>query len=306
MSRFLVRENSVRLDIFLAAASGLSRRGVRKLISEGLVWRQGRALRQQSKALQEGDVIDLLLAEAEIPNKPWRPLPLSIVFEDRDLIAVNKPGGLLSQPIRDGENSEDAMDRRLLSALSLREGRRAFLRMVHRLDRPTSGLMIFARSPQALPMLDKAWRGGRVRRLYLAVLSGRPSWIREDIDRPIARDPGGSWRFRCDSGGRPAETRFRVLFQAKNSALTMAELKSGRTHQVRVHAAELGYPVLGDRLYGAPDDAAGVLLHAWGISLPHPRTGEPLYLNAPVPERFQAFLPPDFNSDPWRTESSDA
>lgn len=299
-TRLIVREDSARLDLFLAAATQFSRRKARSMIGEGLVWHNSRPTRQQSKKVLAGDIVDLLLPETEIPEIPEDPKPISILFEDRDFLAVDKPAGRLSQPIRgDQGRGEEAMDQSVLFFLSFREGRRVYLRMIHRLDRPTSGVMLFARNPATLPKLDRAWRAGKVRRLYLAVLSGIPSWESRDIEAPIARDPRGGWRFHCHPDGKPARSRFQVLSKSRDCALALCELDSGRTHQVRVHAKELGFPIYGDRLYHESPQHQQLHLHAWGISLPHPKTHKVLDLTAPVPRIFAPYLPTDFPDNPW-------
>ncbi len=305
-SRFLVRADCARLDLFLASATEFSRRRARSLIGEGMVLLNSRLTRQQSKKVSSGDIVDLLLPGSEIPRPPLEPEAITIIHEDRELLAVDKPAGLLSQPIRGGRLEEEAMDQRALFFLSFREGRRVYLRMIHRLDRQTSGLMLFARNPNALPKLDRAWRAREVRRLYLAVLCGRPSWERQEIEAPIARDPRGAWRFRCHPEGKAARSRFRILSGNGEYSLALCELDSGRTHQVRVHAAELGFPLCGDRLYGGDPNPGGLLLHAWAISLPHPKRGGRLPLSAAVPGRFAPHLPSDFPEDPWNLEPDHA
>jgi len=301
-TRFPVREDSERLDLFLADASALSRRRIRALIAGGQVCVNLNPTRRMSKPLRTGDIVDLLLPASEIPQPPTLPGSIDIIHEDRDLLAVNKPAGLLSQPIREKGRREDAMDQLALIFLSYREGRRVYLRMIHRLDRQTSGLMIFSRNPSSLPQLDAAWKAGKVRRMYLALLSGSPSWGDLFIDEPIARDPAGTWRFHCHPKGKQARSRFHVLSKAPRQTLVLCELETGRTHQVRVHAAASGFPVVGDRLYGGRKNADGLLLHAWGISLPHPRSRSLLELSAPPPGRFAAHLPPNFPSEPWKLE----
>jgi len=301
-TRFPVREDSDRLDLFLAAATSFSRRRIRSLIGEGQVCVNLKATRQMSKALRAGDMVDLLLPPSEFPQPPALPGSIDIIHEDRDILAVNKPAGLLSQPVRNRSRSEEAMDQLALLFLSFREGRRIYLRMIHRLDRQTSGLMLFSRNPSSLPRLDAAWKAGKVRRLYLALLSGRPPWDSLEIDEPIARDPGGAWRFHCHPKGKQARSRFQVLSMGSGQALVLCELETGRTHQARVHAAAAGFPVVGDALYGGRKNAEGLMLHAWSLSLPHPRSGAVLELSAEPPERFAAILPPDFPSGAWKLE----
>jgi len=300
ISRFLFSGESERLDLFLAAAGGFSRRGIRKLIADGMVAKNGRITRMQSKLLDNGDVIDLLMPPEEIPSAPAPPPPAAIIHEDAHLVAVDKPAGLLSQPIRNNErDGEDSMDRRLLLHLAWRDGKKPFLRMLHRLDRPTSGLMLFARTPQVLRDMDARWRAGAVERSYLAVLTGSPPRDEYELDYPIARDRSAQWRFACHPGGKPARTHIRILHRAPEFSIALCELISGRTHQVRVHCSTEGFPVIDDALYGGPRrEGPGILLHAWGMSFSHPKTHKDLRLHAEIPRRFETYLPPGFPRSP--------
>lgn len=283
-----------RLDVFLAAATLLSRRAARALIAAGNVLRNGRPLRVLSKTLEPGDVIDLLGPPAElgIPAVPDLALP-EILFEDGWVVVVNKPAGVLSQPAEGSGGDDVSIDVQLLLGLAVREGKRPFLRLIHRLDRQTSGVVLFARNPQAPAPLTEAWRSGEVDRRYLAVVVGRPTFDRLELERPLGRDPDHRWRFRIDDDGLPAHTSVRVVErQGSATALVECRLRTGRTHQVRVHLASTGHPVVGDRLYGAPADdrARRPLLHACRLQLPHPKTGERLTIDSPLPADFVRYL----------------
>jgi 23S rRNA pseudouridine1911/1915/1917 synthase len=198
---------------------------------------------------------------------------------------------MLSQPVRTTARRslpEVAADEAALLQLARRDGRRPFLRLMHRLDRATSGALLFAASPQALAPIARAWRGGHVERRYLALIEGEPDFDRREIDAPIARDREGDWRFAVAPGGRRAETAVNVVARGKGAALVSCSLGSGRTHQVRVHLAHLGFPVAGDRLYGSGLAAPRPLLHAASIALPHPRDGRRLEVESPLPEDFRS------------------
>jgi 23S rRNA pseudouridine1911/1915/1917 synthase len=289
----LPQHDGTRLDQFLAAATDLSRRAARRAISDGLVWRNSDPVRVQSKAVVAGDVVEVLLAATElgVAAKPDHPVPV-IVHEDRWLVVADKPAGMLCQP---SERSEDelALDQRLLVGLAARDGQRPFLRLVHRIDRLTSGAVLFARNPQALKPLTRAWADGSVDRRYLAVVTGHPAEDRWVIDKPIGRDPDHHWRFQVADGGKPARTELEVVTRHdEGTALVRCRLLTGRTHQVRVHLAAVGHPVVGDRLYGAPP-TAGVnrpLLHAASLTFPHPRTGDELTVETEVPGDMVRFV----------------
>lgn len=286
--------DGARLDVFLAASTTLSRRAARGLIATGDVLRNGRPVRVLSKILETGDVIDVLRSPAELglPVAPSLPLP-EILLADGWVVAVDKPAGVLSQPAEDPGVGDRSVDLQLLLGLAAREGRRPFLRLMHRLDRQTSGIVLFARNPQAPALLAAAWRAGMVDRRYLAAVVGDPQFDRLDVDRPLGRDPHHRWRFRVDEAGRSAHTELRVVERhPAGVALVECRLGTGRTHQVRVHLAAVGHPVVGDRLYGAPPDhrAGRPLLHGWRLALPHPKTGRRVRIESPIPSDISDYL----------------
>jgi len=289
-----------RLDVFLAAATSLSRRAARRMIAEGLVVRNREELRVQSRLMTIGDVIDVHFQNPE-PAKGTGP-PMNAIeplFEDRWLIVAAKPAGILSQPA-EGQQPGDALafDHQLLLSLAWRDGQRPFLRLVHRLDRMTSGALLFARSPDILPKLSHAWGNGQVERFYLAIVEGHPESGTFTVDRPIGRDRDHRWRFQCDDNGRPSRTEIEVLVTLGNGlSVVGCRLITGRTHQVRVHLASAGHPVLGDRLYHSKraDLVQRPLLHATALSLPHPATDEHLRVVCPPPADLAKYLPKDLD-----------
>jgi 23S rRNA pseudouridine1911/1915/1917 synthase len=286
----------LRLDQALAALTPLSRRRARGLISAGGVGRDGQATRNQSRPVEAGTVLELTGEAREAASESgWLPPPapeVVIVYEDGSLLAVDKPFGVLSQPAEERAEGELAMDERVLLALALRDGRQPFLRLVHRLDRVTSGLLLFARAPEALAPLAEAWRSGRVERRYLAIVDGEPQWDQRTVEAPIARAEDGSWRFEVPGPlavdpGKPAATEVRVLARAEGRTRVECTLVTGRTHQVRVHLAHLGHPVSGDRLYGGSGNRHGrPLLHATQLVVPHPTSGELVSLDSAPPAEF--------------------
>jgi len=297
VTRLLVgpEQQGERLDIFLAGTTQLSRRGARRLIADGFVWRNGDPLRVQSRALTPGDVVDVLRPPEElgVPPLPEVVTP-ELLFHDRFLLVAAKPAGVLSQPAENRSLDDPSFDHQVLLALALNTGRRPFLRMLHRLDRMTSGAVLFARSSSALQPLTQAWADGRVERSYLAVVEGHPGLDNFEIDRPIARDRGHRWRFHCHESGRTAQTRVQIVARLDGGlSAVRCQLITGRTHQVRVHLTDIGHPVLGDRLYGSKRaaEADRPLLHAASLTLPHPDTGEELRVECPVPEDLARFMP---------------
>jgi 23S rRNA pseudouridine1911/1915/1917 synthase len=284
-----------RLDVYLAGVTELSRRAARRAVTDGEIRRNGKPLRVQSRTLETGDVIDVLRPHHElgVPREPELENP-QILYDDSWLLVAAKPAGVLSQPAEDTRSDDVSFDQLVLRAVALRDGRRPFLRMVHRLDRVTSGAILFARDPRALPHLTRAWSSGQVERLYLAVVEGRPPTNAFEIDEPIARDRNHTWRFQTDASGKPARTEVQVLAETENGlAVVRCRLITGRTHQVRVHLASAGHPVLGDRLYGSirAVEAIRPLLHAVSLALPHPESGEVFRVVCPPPRDFLDHVP---------------
>jgi RluA family pseudouridine synthase len=280
-------EEGLRIDVVLAGATRLSRRAVRRLVSGGGLSRNGSALKVLSRTVRAGDVLRLAAPPSELaPDRPLEVPHPTILFEDRWLVAADKPAGVLAQPAERSDPEELAFDQILLLALARRDGRRPFLRLLHRLDRLTSGVVLAARAREALRPVARAWREGRVDRRYLAVVEGRPGREETLIDRPIARDPGHAWRFVVADRGRAAQTVVRLLDHHHDFSTVECRLVTGRTHQVRVHLAAIGHPVVGDRLYGSArsDLARRPLLHALSLGLPHPEDGRTLEIVSSPPE----------------------
>ena len=217
------------------------------------------------------------------------PGPLEIVFEDEDLLILNKAPGV---PVHPGPGHPDDTVGNFTAYYYKITGQTAAFRPVHRLDRGTSGLLCIAKHAHAQEMLKSQLHTAAFSRVYLAVCEGRPSPDRGVVDAPIGRAEGSPIRREVRPGGAPARTRYEVLEEAGGRSLLRLSLETGRTHQIRVHMAHLGHPLTGDFLYGTenPDLIARPALHAGEISLVHPVTGRPHTWRAPLPVDMAALL----------------
>jgi 23S rRNA pseudouridine1911/1915/1917 synthase len=282
----------VRLDLALIRRHpGLSRRRARDVIEKGQVTVGGRLVREPGAPVDEG--ADL----AWNPNRPALSrarLDLPALFEDEHVLVVDKPAGLLSVPSSPEIHDEDTALARVQDYARHRRPRRPFVGRVHRLDRDTSGALAFALSPAARVGLLAAFRDHRIERRYLALVNGVPRTDSGVVDAPLRDAYAGGKRgvARGDEPGQPALTRWRVVERFPGAALLEVELHTGRQHQVRVHLAHVGLPVMGDAVYGGgrrrPREPAPrrQLLHARTLAFAHPVTGGPVRVESPVPSDF--------------------
>ena len=211
---------------------------------------------------------------------------LAVVYEDDVLLAVDKPAGMIIHA--DGTDAAALTLTDLVEEHLAAEGRTGLRpQAVQRLDRPTTGLVLFSLDRAVQPALDAQVAGHDMHKRYLAVVSGRFPWAERDVDAPIGRDRHDARRMRaCRPGqGKPALTRVLRVETAGGRTLLLVELGSGRKHQIRVHLASIGHPVVGDELYGGAPEEMGLLLHAWSEDVVHPLGGECLHLQTAWPER---------------------
>ncbi len=293
-----------RVDRYLAERTELSRSRIEQLIEAGEVTLNGVVPKKRDPA-RPGDVIAVRVPPAEPAAVQPEPIPIEIVYQDADLAVLNKPAGLVVHPAP-GHRSGTLVNA-LLHALDDLSGVGGVLRpgIVHRLDRDTSGLMIVAKNDFAHQRLAEALKRRRIRRRYLAAAWGHLQGESRTVDAPIGRDPADRKRMAVVPGGRRAVTHFRVLERWLAADYLAAELETGRTHQIRVHLRHLGHPVVGDRIYGAGRErgfsgparrwaaelarrAQRQFLHAAELRFEHPRSGEPMEFNAPLPEDLEA------------------
>jgi 23S rRNA pseudouridine1911/1915/1917 synthase len=299
-------EAGARLDQFLAQSLGWSRARLQKLLKSGHVAVNDQ-IRPASYRVRPGDAVQVSVPPPAPSHLAPEAIPLDMVFEDRDLLVVNKPPGLVVHPAP-GHREGTLLNALVAHCPELTEiGETSRPGLVHRLDKDTSGLLVVAKTSLAHTSLVRQFQAREISKKYLALVWGRLPEAEGRIEADIGRHPTQRQKMSAHPRrGKAAVTLWRVRREFPGP-LTLVELepKTGRTHQLRVHLASLGHPVLGDatygggvsRLAGAPPQLRGLkplvrrqLLHAWQLGLTHPRTGERLSWEAPLPEDFQAVV----------------
>jgi 23S rRNA pseudouridine1911/1915/1917 synthase len=278
----------VRIDLALARRFNLSRRAAREAVRAGRVDVAGVTRDEPGAEIPEDAALSYF------PDRPARRsvrTRLAVLHEDPDLIVVEKPAGLLAVPT--GEGEKDTLLSRVSLYLQHRYRKRPYVGVVHRLDRDTSGAIVFARNRETLRFLQEHFRSHAIEREYVALVEGSlpDSGSFED---PLTGDGMAAKRRVARGGerGRRAVTRYRVLERLQSACLVAVNLETGRTHQIRIHFAAAGHPVLGDRVYrpaGAPDppvEASRQMLHARRLGLPRPRGSGILRVESAIPEDF--------------------
>lgn len=286
---------AVRSDIFISEnVDGVTRSFAKKLFDEGLVSVNGKAAKPSAK-LKIGDVVELNLPEPKTTDVVARDMPLNIVYEDKDVLIVNKPRGMVVHPAAGNEdftlvNAVMFHCGADLSAIGgvLRPG------IVHRIDKDTTGLLAVAKNNNAHLSLSSQLKDRSLSRTYFALVHGN---IKEEsgfVNAPIARSESDRKKMAVAKiGGREAVTDFWVLERFGSYTLVKCKLRTGRTHQIRVHMRHIGHPIVGDKTYGIKKEefnTAGQLLHAGEIGFVHPSTNEKMSFSAPLPDDFQRIL----------------
>ncbi len=292
-STVTAQESGERIDALLAR-SGFTRSAAARLIGEGRVLRNGRPVKK-SDLTRAGDVFSVRTEEAPEPSSA-RPqdIPLDVVYEDGDVIVVNKPRGLVVHPAP-GHPDGTLVNALLYHCGDSLSGVGGRLRpgIVHRLDRDTSGLIIAAKNDMAHLALSAQLSDRSLSRVYEAVVRGRFRSDEGVVDAPIGRCPADRKRMAVtERNSRPAVTRWQVLCRYRDYTHIRCVLETGRTHQIRVHMAHIGHPLLGDTVYGGRPDKGleGQCLHARSLKFLHPRTGEPVSLTSELPDYFTGVL----------------
>ena len=283
-----------RLDAFLASSlDGLTRSQATRLIESGEVAVNGRAVSKSYK-LAGGEDIAVTLPEPEPVEAVPQDIPLDVVYEDADVIVVNKPSGMVVHPAP-GHPDGTLVNALLYHCAGTLSGIGGALRpgIVHRIDRDTSGLIIAAKNDAAHQYLSAQLADHTLARTYECIVVGKLREDRGTVDAPIARHPTDRKRMAVVAGGREAVTHWEVVARYPGYTHVRCRLETGRTHQIRVHMAYIGHPILGDTVYGAKKEVPGLTgqcLHAVGLRFLHPRTHEVVELSCPLPEEFTRML----------------
>jgi 23S rRNA pseudouridine1911/1915/1917 synthase len=283
-----------RLDRALALALPVfSRARLQALIRDGFVNVNGRKPRPRD-AVRTGDVVEVHEPDAEKIDAQPEAMPLEILFEDDDLLVLNKPAGLVMHPGA-GHQQHTLVNALLAHCKNLSAiGGKERPGIVHRLDKETSGALVIAKNDTTHRDLSKQFAARTMGKIYLALVAGTPRKTAGVIDKAIERHPVHRQRMSiARRQGRSAKTDYRVLRSSGDVSLVECVLHSGRTHQIRVHLHDLGHPVLGDKLYAGKrgGNFSRQMLHAWKLSFRHPRTGETMMFEAPVPADFAEATP---------------
>ena len=283
-----------RLDAFLASSlDGLTRSQATRLIESGEVAVNGRAVSKSYK-LAGGEDVAVTLPEPEPVEAVPQDIPLDVVYEDADVIVVNKPSGMVVHPAP-GHPDGTLVNALLYHCAGTLSGIGGALRpgIVHRIDRDTSGLIIAAKNDAAHQYLSAQLADHTLARTYECIVVGALREDRGTVDAPIARHPTDRKRMAVVAGGREAVTHWEVIARYPGYTHVRCRLETGRTHQIRVHMAYIGHPILGDTVYGAKKEVPGLTgqcLHAVGLRFLHPRTHEVMELSCPLPEEFTRML----------------
>ena len=277
-----------RLDAALARMFGLSRSRAAELITGGMVLVGGRPAAKSDRVLA-GDELEVTLPAPRAAEPPRLVDGMVVLYEDDDIIVVDKPRGVAAHPTPGWTGSTviggllAAGHTVATSGAAERQG------IVHRLDANTTGTMVVAKSEHAYSALKRAFREREVDKRYHALVQGHPDPLRGTIDAPIGRHPAGDGRFAVVTDGRPSVTHYDTLEAVRAASLVAVQLETGRTHQIRVHMTAIRHPCCGDLLYGADPVLAARLgltrqwLHAVTLSFAHPADGRPVTFSSPYP-----------------------
>ena len=275
-----------RVDVVVARLSGASRSLVADAVKRGAIKVNGEPAKG-SRPLEAGDTIEYAIVEREPLVATPEAIDVPIVYEDDDLVVVDKPAGMVTHPAH-GATSGTLVNA-LLARLGSLPGDMLRPGLVHRLDRDTSGLLVVAKNEETLSALGIAMKARHIKREYLGLIHGVPDHPEGKIEGPIGRDPHNRLKYAIISDGKPAITHYEVREKFPKHAELVFRLETGRTHQIRVHLAAMNHPILNDPVYGREEPRFGLpgqALHAWKLAFTHPRTGVLLEFEVDAPPEY--------------------
>jgi len=276
-------EAGKRADVIVARLSGAPRSLVAEAVKRGDVRVNGMAVKA-SHPLELGDVLEYDVAARTPLVATPEAIDIPIVYEDDDIVVVDKPAGMVTHPAH-GATSGTLVNA-LLAHIGTLPGDPLRPGLVHRLDRDTSGLMVVAKTSEALSALGIAMKARDIKREYLGLVHGVPEHTRGTIDGPIGRDPHNRLKYAIVGDGKPAITHYEIREVFSKNAELLFRLETGRTHQIRVHLAAMGHPIVNDPIYGREEARFGLpgqALHAWRLAFRHPRTDREMQFEADPP-----------------------
>jgi len=283
----------MRLDLLLTDYAlrhnlGLSRTNIQKLIHEGKVFLNSKVVNKPHHKLNAFDALAVFLPEKEETEFLPEEIPLEIVFEDKDILVINKQPGLVVHPAP-GNHQHTLVNALLGRATELSDINKTRPGIVHRLDKETSGLLVIAKNNASHLKLVKQFAQHSIQRKYIAIVSGRVEFDEDVIEAPIGRHPlkRKNMAVSFTPNTKYAKTFYKTLKRSKDFSLLELKPFTGRTHQLRVHLAYLGHPILGDTKYGKNDNFPRLALHAQEIGFIHPSTGKLIHFTSKIPLEFQ-------------------
>ena len=294
MQKYIVKEKGKRLDAYTASINeDITRTSAQRLIEQGNVLVNGNKQKVSYK-VSEGDIITIEEVQAQEIELKAQDIPIEIIYEDNDIIVVNKPKGMVVHPANgnlDGTlvNAIMAICKDSLSGIGgeIRPG------IVHRLDKDTSGLLIVAKNDKAHVNMSEQIKNHEVKKTYIALVRGTVKENEATIDMPIGRSTSDRKKMAVNKNGKNAVTHIKVLKRYDKYTLLEVNIETGRTHQIRVHLSHIGYPIIGDYTYSNGKNEFGVVgqcLHAKSLEFKHPITEKEMKLEAPLPEYFEEVL----------------
>jgi 23S rRNA pseudouridine1911/1915/1917 synthase len=287
-------DSQIRLDLFLANESDLSRSSIQRLIKQGNCFVDDKVVTKPSFVLTGKVVVKVNIPQPITYDKvePQSDISFDILYQDQDVAVINKPQNLTVHPSLN--NTKNTLVNALMQKLDSLSGINGVMRpgIVHRLDKQTSGVMVIAKNDKAQINLSLQFANRQVKKIYVGVVESFLKTQHGCINAPISRNKQDRKKMAVNIGGKHATTKYNVLKYLDNSTLVKFELLTGRTHQIRVHCKHLGHPIVGDIIYGNDRTYPHQLLHALILEFDHPSSGKRLKFTAPLPNYFLKFINP--------------